>query len=196
MDSLASTWQRHCHNNIVIIIQDNPLGTPSLTLDIPPYNTPLTIHPIGFVSVTQEQSRLINRRDMWAKSLRERCRHDRATSDVRIFKNETGSVQIRLEKYCYLLAGIYVIGIQYVCLADKISVHDKFQFIKTYLLVILTVSTYILFCKYTNTIQFNANFRLSQGCLQKSKVHNLYKMWRGQKQDKYVVISPPPEFHP
>ena len=97
---------------------------------------------------------------MWAKSPRERCTHDRATSDVRIFKNITGSVLIRLEKYCYLLAGIYVIGIQYVCLADKISVQDKFQFIKTYLLAFLNLSTYILLCKYTN-IQTKVNSGLS-----------------------------------
>ena len=46
----------------------------------------------------------------------------------------TRIVQIRVEKYCYLLARIYVIEIRYVCLADKISVHDKFQLIKDIIL--------------------------------------------------------------
>ena len=31
-----------------------------------------------------------------------------------------------VEKYCYLLARIYVIGIRYVCLADKISTCQNF----------------------------------------------------------------------
>ena len=39
-------------------------------------------------------------------------------------------LQMRVEKYCWLLARIYVIGFRYVCLADKISTCQKFQLMK------------------------------------------------------------------